>query len=265
MLPSILTCLPENFPWKDQIRYFNSVTSTNDLAKAMAREGAPEGTVVIAARQTAGRGRLGRQFHAPEGLGLYFSLILRPNCDPRALFHLTCAAGVAACNAVEKAAGLRPRIKWTNDLVIGTKKLGGILTELSVAPDGKVDWAIIGIGINCLHQEKDFPDDIRGIATSIAQATNQVISPALLAAHLMQTLQPICGALLTGKSAIMEQYRKDCMTLNRQVVLLRGDEKKYGTALSIDDDGGLTVKFDDGTTETVQAGEISVRGMYGYV
>ena len=265
MKHEILSFLPGDHPWQNTLFCYESIPSTNDLAKTMAREGAPEGTVVIAARQTAGRGRLGRQFHAPEGLGLYFSLILRPNCSPRDLFHLTCAAGVAACNAVEHAAGLRPRIKWTNDLVIGTKKLGGILTELSVTENGKVEWAILGIGINCLHRESDFPDDIRSIATSILRETNKAVSPALLAARLMQALHPICNALLAEKASIMEQYRKDCMTLNQQIVLLRGDEKRYGTALSIDDDGGLIVRFDDGTAETVQAGEISVRGMYGYV
>lgn len=266
MKNEILSILPKDFPWQNTLFCYDSVTSTNDLAKAMAREGAPEGTTVVARCQTAGRGRLGRQFHAPDGLGLYFSLILRPDCLPEDIFHLTCAAGVAACNAVEKAAGRRPQIKWTNDLVYNHQKLGGILTELSVTTSGKVEWAVVGIGINCLQEKaEDFPPDIRSFATSMLLATGQACSPARLAGHLIQALYPICHFLIPKKDAIMQQYRQDCMTIGQHVVLLRGDEKRYGTALSIDDRGGLIVKFQDGTTESVQAGEISVRGMYGYV
>lgn len=266
MKQQILSILPGDHPWQNTLYCYEQVTSTNDLAKTMAREGAPNGTVVVAASQTAGRGRLGRQFYAPEGLGLYFSLILRPNCSPEQILHLTCAAGVAACNAAEAAAGIRPRIKWTNDLVIGKQKAGGILTELSVNRSGLVEWAVIGIGINCLQKSAaDFPPDICQVATSLLLQTGKVVSPAQLAGHLMQALYPICQNLIAEKVSIMNQYRMDCMTVGQQVVLLRGDEKRYGTALAIDDQGGLVVQFEDGSTESVQTGEISVRGMYGYV
>lgn len=262
MKHEILSVLPGDHPWQNTLICYDCVPSTNDLAKEMAKKGAPEGTVLVAAQQTAGRGRLGRSFHAPAGLGLYFSLILRPNCPAQQLLHLTCASGVAACDAVEDCCGLRPKIKWTNDLVLGSKKLGGILTELSVGKDGIVNWAVIGIGINCKHPH--FPPELQDIATSLLLCTGTSCSPATLAGHLIKRLYDISQDLISQKNAIMDRYRNDCMTVNRQVVLVRGDERRYGTAINIDDDGGLLVRFADNTVETVQSGEISVRGLYGY-
>lgn len=265
MKQDILNSLPGDHPWQNHLICFDSIDSTNNAAKEMAKDGAPEGTVVVAKAQTAGRGRLGRSFHAPAGFGLYFSVVLRPNCAPEQLMHLTCAAAVAACNAIESICEHRPQIKWTNDLVSGGKKLGGILTELFVNSAGIVEWAVIGIGINCRHTKKDFPPELQNMATSLLQITGKAISPADLAAKLMTSLLDIRNDLLPNKDAILNAYRQDCMTLNQQVVLVRGDEKRYGTALDIDSAGGLIVRFQDGTTECVQSGEISVRGLYGYV
>lgn len=266
MKHEILSVLPGDHPWQNQLICYEEVTSTNDLAKAMAQEGAPEGTVVTAAAQTAGRGRLGRSFHAPKGLGVYLSVILRPDCTPDKLMHLTCATAAAMCDAVECCTGMRPQIKWTNDLVAENKKLGGILTELSVNPStGKVDWVIVGIGINCCHRSEDFPPDIRDMATSLLQWTRSSIRPGHLAGYMVQSLYEMRQKLLRHKDDILQAYRADCMSVGQQVVLLRSDEKRYGTALDIASDGGLVVRFEDGTVETVQSGEISVRGLYGYV
>ena len=178
--------------------------------------------------------------------------------------HLTCAVAVAMCDAVESCCGLRPKIKWTNDLVVENRKLGGILTELSVnAKTGLIDWVVAGIGINCLQD--DFPDDIKDIATSLYLQTGKQIQPGILAGHMILRLQAMCTQLLTEKAAILQTYRTDCMTLGQPVVLLRGDSKRYGTALDLDSNGALIVRFDDGTTQTVDSGEISVRGLYGYI
>lgn len=265
MKEKILTYLPKNHPWQDRIICHENIPSTNDLAKSLAKAGAAEGTVVIAREQSAGRGRMGRSFHAPAGLGLYFSVILRPQCTPDALLHLTCATGVAVCDAIEGCSQLRPGIKWINDLVVSNKKLGGILTELSVdSKTGLVDWAVVGIGINCCHQMQDFPEDLQSIATSLYIAGKDV-SPVLLAAHLIQTLYESNKILLSQRNNIMERYRLDCITTGRQVVLVRGDERQYGTALRVEDDGGLTVHFDNGQVRTVQSGEVSIRGLYGYL
>ena len=125
MKQTILLQLPPEYPWAENLLCFPSVGSTNDVLKTMARQGAPEGTAVIAACQTDGHGRRGRSFQSSENLGVYLSFLLRPGCPADALMHLTCAAGTAMCDAVEKTAGIRPGIKWTNDLVHETKKLGG--------------------------------------------------------------------------------------------------------------------------------------------
>ena len=262
MKQRILSYLPGDHPWQNDLKWYNQLPSTNDTAKQLAMEGAPEGTVVIAGAQSAGRGRLGRSFHAPPGLGLYFSLILRPDCKPEQLRHLTCAVAVAVCNAVQDCTGVRPQIKWTNDLIMGNKKLGGILTELSVRQT--VEWAVLGIGINCAQQEQDFPPELRDMATSLLVSTKATVSPQQLAACLIRRLYEMNEILLSGKDSIMDAYRADSMTVGKQIVLIRGDEKRYGQALDIADDGGLTVRFQDGTVETVQSGEVSVRGLYGY-
>lgn len=265
MKHEILFTLPGDHPWQNQLLCYEELPSTNDLAKALANEGAPAGTVITATAQSAGRGRLGRSFHAPKGLGIYLSVILRPGCKPEQIMHLTCAVAEAMCDAVDACSGLRPQIKWTNDLVINGKKLGGILTELSVDPaTGKVDWVVVGIGINCRHTKQDFPAELREIATSLAMEGVDVL-PGHLAGHMIQSLFRMNKALLTQKDAILDAYRRDCMTVGKQIVLIRGDEKRYGTALDIAEDGSLVVRFEDQRTETVQSGEVSVRGLYGYV
>ena len=265
MKDAILTCLPEIFPWKDRIVCLDTTDSTNTQAKLLAAQGAPHGTAVLARHQTGGRGRMGRTFSSPAGMGMYLSLILRPDCTPDKLMHLTCATAVAACDAVESLSGLRPGIKWTNDLVIGSKKLGGILTELVLDASGKIRYAIVGIGINCLQQTPDFPTELQATAVSLSAVTGMTLSPTQMAAAMLSALAKMDGDLLTCRSQIMDIYRKDCITPGREVMLLRNDTRKYGKALRVEDDGGLLVAFADGTEEVVTSGEISIRGMYGYV
>lgn len=263
MKEQILSILPDSCPWREHLHWFESIDSTNLRAKEMAKQGAPHGTVLIAGCQTGGRGRGDRSFSSPAGLGMYLSVILRPGCAPRDLMHLTCAAAVAGCDAVMQAAGFRPRIKWTNDLVVGKQKLGGILTELSVDPKtGLVDYAIVGIGINCLQKEEDFPPQLQQIATSLSMVCNQQITPVTMASAMIETLARLD---LADKKTILAQYEKGCMTLGKEIVLVRGEEVLYGTAVGLDPDGGLIVRFRDGTVRPVNSGEVSVRGMYGYV
>lgn len=262
MKQNILSHLPGNFPW--QVHWFNTIDSTNTRAKAMARQGAPHGTAVIAGHQTGGRGRLGRSFSSPEGLGLYLSVILRPGCAANELMHLTCAAGVAACDAVQQCCGFRPGMKWINDLVIKSKKLGGILTEVSVDSNtGIVDFAVIGIGINCLQDTEDFPPELQSMAISLKTA-GCCPDMAHLAANLLNALYQT-SQHLTDREAVMSAYRQDCITLGCEIVVYSGDEKKYGYALDITADGALVVLYQDGTKAQINSGEVSIRGMYGYV
>lgn len=259
MLSKILAHLP-NHLWADKIHYFDTIDSTNTYAKKLAAQGAPEGTVIIADQQTGGRGRMGRSFSSPAGMGIYLSLILRPDCLPEELMHLTCAAGVAAVRAIHNP---NVGIKWTNDLVIGKRKLGGILTELSVnSHTGKVDWVVIGIGINCCQKRSDFPDEIRDIACSLA--INYQDTPPLVAA-LIEQLHIMRNTLLTEKKEIMEAFTENCVTLGTEISVVRGEYIGHGKAIGVDENGGLKVEYPDGTTETVTSGEVSIRGMYGYL
>lgn len=265
MEQEILNALPSEYPWRDRVHYLPEVDSTNDRLKILASQGAPHGTAVITDHQTGGHGRRGRSFLSPPGVGIYLSMLLRPECPPADLMHLTCAVGVAMCDAIEKAAGFRPGIKWTNDLVSDRRKLGGILTELRLDKDGNVDYAIIGIGINCCQRESDFPEEIRTVAGSLSMVTGAPVDRVRLAAAELEALCEMSAGLISRKSEIMTQYRKDCITLGQEVSLVRGEEVRHGLAQDIDEDGALVVCFPDGHTEAVNSGEVSVRGMYGYV
>ena len=265
MKEQILKHLRESCSWQDSLIWFDSIDSTNTRARELARQGAPHGSVLIADHQTGGRGRRGRSFHSPAGVGIYMSVILRPGCKPQEIMHLTCAAAVAMCDAIESAVGFRPGIKWTNDLVYGKRKIAGVLTELGFDNLGNVDFAVIGIGINCCQQESDFPVEIRDIAGSLFSVKGQAVDRAVVAAAMMDALYRMDTELLTGKIHILNRYRHDCITLGQEISLVRSDDIRHGTALDIDNDGALVVCFADGNTETVNSGEVSVRGMYGYV
>ena len=264
MKEKILENLTAECPWRDTLYWYPVTDSTNSQAKQLARQGAPHGTVLIAGHQTGGRGRMGRSFQSPEGMGVYLSVILRPDCAPSSLMHLTCAAGVAMLRAVEKVSGVRPQVKWINDLVVGRKKLGGILTEMSV-DKGMVEYAIIGIGINCLQKPEDFHPEIAGLATSLSLAAGHTIGPEKLAATMVEALWEMSQVLFTEKSQLMAEYKANCITLGQDVQVIRGDEIRPGKAIDLDEDGGLLVAYPDATAQIVSSGEVSVRGMYGYV
>lgn len=265
MKEQVLQRVSPEYPWKDRFHFLPEVDSTNDYLKKLAAEGAPHGTVALSDHQTGGHGRRGRSFLSPPGVGLYLSILLRPECPPARLMHLTCAAGVAMCDAIEKSVGFRPGIKWTNDIVYGRRKLGGILTELRLNPQGLVDYAIVGIGINCCQNPQDFPPEIRDVAGSLSMVTGQTVDRFRVAAAELDALYAMSAGLLTGQEAMLSQYRKDCITIGQEVSLVRGEEIRHGKALDVDDAGALVVLFPDGHREAVNSGEVSVRGMYGYI
>ncbi|MCQ2418653.1 MAG: biotin--[acetyl-CoA-carboxylase] ligase [Clostridia bacterium] len=241
--------------------YFEQTSSTNDDLKQLAGQGAPAGTAVIAKQQQGGRGRLGRSFSSPAG-GLYLSVLLRPKVPARELLHLTALAAVACCDAVEEVCGLRPGIKWTNDLVVGKKKLGGILTELSVdAKTGKTAYAIIGVGINC----KTVPPEVAELATSLEKETEKPVSPEALAAAVIKSLGRMQGTMFAEKSAWLARYAADCITVGQEVSVVCGDSVRHATADAIGENGELLVTYDNGEKGIVSSGEVSVRGMYGYI
>ena len=240
------------------------VDSTNNVAKQLGAQGAPHGTVVVTERQTGGRGRLGRRFASPPG-GVYLSVLLRPGAEVRSLLHLTAMAAVAVRRAIADCCDLKPDIKWMNDLLWQKKKLCGILTELSCEADtGRLEYAVVGIGVNCNTRLSDLPEEVRPMATSLALATEREIDPNAMALALIRRLQEMSAALLGDRAAWMQEYRRACITVGKQVLLVRGTERRSALALDVDGEGGLVVRYEDGSTGTVNSGEVSVRGIYGY-
>lgn len=244
------------------------VDSTNTWAKRLALEGAEDGTVVVADCQTGGRGRLGRSFQSPAGKGVYLTALLRPSLAPESLLPVTALCAVAVCDAVEEVCSLRPGIKWTNDLVLGGRKLCGILTELSLeAETGQVQYLVLGIGVNVLHQPEDFSEDVAQVATSLAMELGHPVSRPALAAAEIRALDRLYGDLESGDLAPwLEAYRRDCVTLGHTVQILSPDGRRETVeALDVDEQFGLVVRRQDGTKDIIRSGEVSVRGMYGYV
>ncbi len=262
---SIVSLISPACDWRDSLLWFDTVDSTNTRAKALASQGAPHGTVLIADQQTGGRGRRGRSFYSPAGTGIYLTAILRPCCAPSELMHLTCAVGVAMCNAVEASCGFRPGIKWTNDLVFDRRKLSGILVELHTDSQQRVDYAVIGIGINCHQKPDDFPEDIRTVAGSLDSVSGREIHRNQLAAAMVESLWRMDCRLIGEKDQILAQYRRDCITLGQTVSITdAAGRTRHARAVDVDAEGALVVELPSGMREAVNSGEVSVRGMYGY-
>ena len=247
---------------------FDKLDSTNNRAKTLAQSGAPEGVVVIADSQTAGRGRMDRSFQSPKGQGIYLSVLLRPRMAPDCLPPVTALAGVAVCAAVERLCGIRPGLKWPNDPVLNGRKLCGILTEASLeAESGRLQSMVVGIGINVSQEPEDFSLEVREIATSLLQALGRPVSRPQLAAALLEELDGAYAALLSGNLAVyLEAYRRDCVNLGKTVQLLPfgGGSGETAQAVDIDEEFSLIVRGSDGRKRAVRSGEVSVRGLWGY-
>ncbi len=243
----------------------DSVDSTNNYAKRLANEGAPHGTVVLSEVQLEGRGRMGNSFSSPAGKGLYLSAILRPQLEPAQAVNLTAWTAVAVCTAVEQAVGVRPGIKWTNDIILQNRKLCGILTEMGLeAESGRLQFVVVGIGLNVSQTEEDFGEQLRQKAISLQQA-GYTLRRAELAAAIIRALDTLAGDFPGEKQRYLEQYRRDCLTAGQPVRLLQNGTQREAFALRIDDQFALVVRLPDGTEQTVTSGEVSVRGLQGYV
>ena len=250
--PARLDCLQE-------------IDSTNSYLKRAALEGAPAGTVAVADYQSGGRGRTSRSFLSPRGKGVYLSILLRPAQTPEQLLPVTALTAVAVSDAIENTCGLRPRIKWTNDLLLGGRKLVGILTEMALEGESRaVESLVIGAGVNVHHTAEDFTPEVAEMATSLYTQTGRRISRPQLAAEMIRALSRLSDALGGDLSAYRAAYRRDCLTLGREVRLLWDGRGEVVFAEDIDDQFGLVVRRGDGSREVIRSGEVSVRGLYGY-
>ena len=238
------------------VKYFPETDSTNEAAKRDSAS--PDGSLYIAEIQTAGKGRLGRGWESPKGSGVWMSLLLKPDIAPQDISEITLIAGIAVCRAVGHGA----KIKWPNDIVIGTRKICGILTEMSAEIE-RVNHIVCGIGINV--NTPSFPPELRDKATSLLIETGERTSRAELIARVMNEFEPLYEAFMkSGFKAVRDEYRRLCATLGRDVQVIYRKETITGKAVDVDDSGGLVV---DTANEriTVTSGEVSVRGLYGYI
>ena len=244
------------------VHFARETDSTNLWIKRLAKEGAPEGTLALAEFQSAGRGRLGRSWEVPEGTSVMMSILLRPKFEPQYAPTLTLVMGMAVAKAVKKL-GFDVSIKWPNDVVVSHKKICGILTEMGVR-DGKIDYAVIGVGINVNIRE--FPEEMADKATSLYLESGREFDRSQIPGLVMEAFEEYYEkfAATCDLSGLKEEYESILANYNQPVRVL-AKEPYEGVARGITDGGELLVEKTDGTIVAVSAGEVSVRGLYSYV
>ena len=244
------------------VHFARETDSTNLWIKRLAKEGASEGTLALAEFQSAGRGRLGRSWEVPEGTSVMMSILLRPKFEPQYAPTLTLVMGMAVAKAVKKL-GFDVSIKWPNDVVVSHKKICGILTEMGVR-DGKIDYAVIGVGINV--NIKEFPEEMADKATSLYLESGKEFDRSQIPGLVMEAFEEYYEkfAATCDLSGLKEEYESILANYNQPVRVL-AKEPYEGVARGITDGGELLVEKTDGTIVAVSAGEVSVRGLYSYV
>lgn len=258
------------YPWelRDGLRtqrfgqeahHFDTLGSTQDEARRLAEAGAPEGTVVVAEKQRAGRGRLRRAWAAPRG-GLWFSLLLRPERAPEEVIVLSLLAAVGVHQAIEEVTGLRATVRWPNDLLLDGRKVVGVLVEL-VSEQDVLRYVIVGIGINANVRSRDLPKEVRPIATSLREALGRGVPRVALLQRVLERMEALYGRYLSeGPRVVLDAWRALPSILGQRVRIeeLRGTWE--GTALDLDEEGALLVRTADGSTRRVLAGDVRVVG-----
>ncbi len=232
--------------------YFDELDSTNTKCKLLARNGAPHGTAVIAASQTAGKGRLGRRFCSPKGSGLYCTVLIREGFDIETTSLITPCAAVAAAKAIEEVSGQAAQIKWVNDIFMGGRKLCGILTEASLP-----DFAVIGIGINLLNDKKNLPEELHSIVTSVEEQTGRIVTPKEMEKALLYHLSEELSQLKSKE--FIPEYKKRSFLIGKEVDVHSGNDVFPAKVIGIDDNAELIISLQNGKTMTLFSGEVSVR------
>ena len=236
-----------------------STDSTNNELKRLARDGLESGTVVCAHTQTAGKGRFGRQWESDKG-GLYFSIFLKADLPPSDIASITLASGYAVCLAIREYTGLDARIKWPNDIIIENRKICGILTEMAAQSD-RLDYILIGIGINVNNAE--FPDEIKNKATSLLIETGKITDKSAFFGKVLESLDKVLSSFLVSISiADMEDFKKLCATLGREVSVQHGGSILTGKAVDITTLGELVIETQDNEKICISSGEVTVQGIY---
>lgn len=246
------------------IHYFQSLSSTNIKAKEIALN-EPEGTVIIAEEQTKGKGRLGRDWASPKGKGIWMSIILKPNLEPTEVAKLT-LIGAAAIHQGLKDISVDSYIKWPNDIIIANKKVCGILTEMSCELN-IINYCIMGIGINVNLEVEDFPKELENKATSLKILTGKKINRKLLLGNILNHFEKLYIPFREEGdiSKSIEISRANSLLIGKDIRIIRGNNEKKGKALDIDNRGQLIVELENGNIEEIFSGEVSIRGINGYI
>ncbi|MBO5209649.1 MAG: biotin--[acetyl-CoA-carboxylase] ligase [Lachnospiraceae bacterium] len=253
--------------WAGQkIYYYDETGSTNIDAKRLAEEGAPHGTTVVADKQKQGRGRRGREWESPAGTAVYMSIALKPDFAPDKASMLTLVMALSVAEAVTELTGLEAAIKWPNDIVVNKKKVCGILTEMSAELD-YIHYIVIGVGINVNNHLSEFTEEISKTASSLQIESGKPVSRAAVVERVLFYFEKNYDIFVRklDLSELQEAYQKHLINLNTEVKVLDPKGEYTGIARGISKTGELLVEKEDGTMETVYAGEVSVRGLYGYV
>lgn len=246
-----------------EICYFDVTDSTNTQAKSLGEGDAPNGTLVVAGKQESGRGRRGRSFESPAGTGIFMTLLLRPEIEPQNASMLTLVSALAVAKGIEHMVDLPVQIKWPNDIVINGKKVCGILTEMSAQMD-YVNYIVIGIGINVSNEE--FPEEIKDVATSIYLESGKHVNRAMLIEKIWEEFEDYYELYEKTQdlSSLVKEYDSYLVNRGQKVRVLDSKEPYEGKAMGITDRGELIVDTWE-ARRLVSAGEVSVRGVYGYV
>lgn len=246
------------------VEYYTEVDSTNTYGKRLAEDNGTHGTLVVAEKQSTGKGRRGRYWDSPKGTGIWMTLILKPNFNPQKASMLTLVAGLGVAQAINKLYHLPCQIKWPNDIVIHGKKVCGILTEISTEIDA-VNHIVVGIGINANTHE--FPADIEDMATSISRELGNNILRSELIAQCMKEIEYYYKIYMETLDLreLVDKYNNLLANIGKEVVILEADSQYEAKSLGINDQGELGVITRDGITRYILSGEVSVRGIYGYV
>lgn len=267
--PDIMTrdelCSQLNTSWMGRtVYYYAELDSTNLEAKRLGEKGATHGTLVVADMQTAGKGRRGRSWSSPSGSSIYTTILLRPDLEPNCAPMMTLVMAYSVACAVREQTGLEVQIKWPNDIVVHGRKICGILTEMSTEID-YIHYVIIGVGINVNIQE--FPEEIRETATSLSLELGQAVKRSSLLACMMRHFEKTYQVFMETHdlSKLREKYNQLLVNYGQEVKVLGEMVSYHAIALGINDKGELQVEKEDGTKASILSGEVSVRGVYGYV
>ena len=248
---------------KMRINYYEELDSTNEEAKTRAEKGAAEGTVIIADYQTAGKGRMGRTWIAQKGMNLSMSIILRPETVPGDTAQLTLLIGMVICNTLKKNYSVEANIKWPNDIILNGKKIGGILLESKIESN-KVKFVVLGIGMNVNNEI--FSDELKQKASSLRLETDRKFDISELVAIFLDEFQILYNNFLQkGFQAFVEEYNALCINVSRQIKFTQNNEEFTGTCLRVSETGDLVVEQETGEIMYVNSGEVSIRGMEGYI